>query len=270
MSLLPLEALQTLRVGLDGGVARVTLARAHAMNALDTRMREELVQVLEACCADPRVRVLVLDAVGAAFCAGTDLYEITPSSAHIARVRGLNSRLLRTLRGGRVPAIALLRGPAAGIGLSIALACDLRFATPRARLLTAFGKLGLTADGGLTWLLSRTAGLARAMEMLYTEEPVSAEQAERWGLVNAVLEDDRIEQHVSGLAHRLASRSPDALAAMKASMNDTLRMSFAEALDHEFDQQARLMDGQAFQERFASVLGEIQARRATGPTGDSS
>lgn len=255
MSMASVGTLHTVRMACGAGVLNITLARPEAMNALNALMREELVEVLEAAAADPQVVVVVLGAEGAAFCAGSDLREITPSSAHITRVRGLNSRLLKVLRDGCKPTIAVLRGPAAGIGLSMALACDLRFATHQARLLTAFGKLGLTADGGLTWLLSRTAGLGRAMEMLYTEEPVGAEQAQRWGLVNGVFDDDQIEHRVMAVAQRLASRSPAALAAMKASMNDTYRMSFTEALDREFDLQARLMDGEDFRDRFDVLRG---------------
>jgi 2-(1,2-epoxy-1,2-dihydrophenyl)acetyl-CoA isomerase len=244
---------ECVRIAVDSAIAWITMARPATANALNTRMRMELVQAVEAAHADDAVRVIVIDGEGSAFCAGSDLAEIIPSSAHITRVREPNTRLLRILRCGGKPTIALMRGPAAGIGLAIALACDLRFATANTQLHTSFGRLGLTADGGLSWLLARTCGLGRAMEMLYTEAPVMAEQAERWGLLNAIVADHEIDARVRKVAERLTSRSAAALAAMKASMNEAGQLSFEEVLSREFDRQAQLMDGEAFQERFAKL-----------------
>lgn len=241
------------------GVGWLRLNRPGQANALNGALRTELLAALAALNDDASVRVVVLEGAGRHFCAGTELAEVVPSSAHIERVREPNTRALTLLRTGK-PAIALVRGAAAGIGLSLALACDLRVATPDARLVSAFGRLGLSADGGLTWLLSRTVGLARAMEMLYTEEAVDAARAERWGLLNAVVAEEEIVAHVRALALRLASRSGDALAAMKQSMNEASSLDFAEAMSREFDRQARLMDGADFHARFEQALAAMRQR----------
>lgn len=243
------------------GVGWLLLNRPGQANALNDDLRAQLLAALAGFNDDPAVRVIVLEGAGGHFCSGTELTEVTPSSAHIARVREPNTRLLSLLRGGK-PALALVRGAAAGIGLSLALACDLRFATPDARFVTAFGKLGLSADGGLTWLLSRTVGLSRAMEMLYGEEAVDAAKAERWGLINAVVPPDQISAHVHTLAARLASRSPEALVSMKTSMNEASLLGFSEAMSREFDRQAALMDGAEFQGRFALALETFLRRRS--------
>jgi len=165
-------------------------------------------------------------------------------------VREPNVELLKLLRLGPKPVVAMMTGPAAGIGLSIALACDLRFATPDVFLYSAFGKLGLTADGGLTWLLARLAGLGRGLEMLYCERRIGAEEALSWGLLNGVVEPDAIHAHVAGMAAALAGRSGESLAAMKQSMNRAAFAGFEDAMNHEFDLQAALLDGDEFQSRY--------------------
>ncbi|MDO9358050.1 MAG: enoyl-CoA hydratase-related protein [Polaromonas sp.] len=242
-----------LRQTIEEGVCWLTLNRPQRANALNTALRNALLGAVREAMSNKAVKVLVLDSSGSAFCAGSDIDEIIPSPAHIDRVRGPNTELLALLRNGPKPTIAVLRGVAAGIGLSLALACDLRFASPRAGLLAAFGRLGLTADGGLTSSLIRTMGFARGMEMLYTERKLTAAEALDWGAVNAVVQDNDLTQYTLQQTRGLSGRSSDALAAMKAAMNLALTSTFDEMVQFEFDQQAELMGGSAFHDRFKSL-----------------
>ena len=150
--------------------------------------------------------------------------------------------------------IAALNGVAAGIGASIAMACDLRYATPEAALVEAFVKIGLTPDGGATWFLPRFIGTAKAFEIMYTGDPLPAADAERFGLYNRVVPADSLEETVRDLAQALARGPAMALAAAKRSVNFSVNSTFEEALDFEFMLQGVQMQGQDFKEGVTAFL----------------
>lgn len=194
----------------DDGVAVLTLNRPDRRNALSEAMISNLGRLLGRLESDPDVGCVVLTGAGGAFCAGGDVKgfaERTPGAADPGREH--RQRASQRATSGRLwrmatPTIAMLPGPAAGAGLSLALACDLRYAAAGAVLTTAFAKVGLSGDYGSAWFLVRLVGPAKARELLLLSERISAEEAARLGLVNAVHDGERLEREVMTIARRLA------------------------------------------------------------------
>ena len=152
------------------------------------------------------------------------------------------------------PTIAAVNGVAAGIGASIAFACDLRYAVPEASFREAFVRIGLTVDGGATWLLPRIIGSGKALEMFYTGDPLGAEEGAGLGLVNRVVEPGELEPTVRSLAERLATGPAAALGAIKRSVNFAAGATLEEALDFEFLLQGAMMETEDFQEGVMAFL----------------
>src|SRR5262252_9227705 len=197
------EVEQHVDVHAHGGIALVRLNRPQKMNAIGALTRQQLGEALKQAEHDDAVRVVVLTGTGRFFSSGADVTEMGESGAgmrspeDIGRVlRGEYMPILQRLRTMPKPVIAAMNGPAAGIGASYALACDIRIATPEAYLLEAFINIGLAPDGGVSWLLPRLAGTAVAYEMFFTGKPLSAEDAHRLGIINRLVPSDRLEQEV--------------------------------------------------------------------------
>src|SRR5690242_7752355 len=131
------------------------------------------------------------------------------------------------------PVIAAMNGPAAGIGVSYALACDIRIATPEAYLMEAFINIGLAPDGGVSWLLPRLAGTAVAYEMFFTGQALSAADAHRLGVINRIVPAEQLEAEVRGLAAQLVAQPRQALAAAKRAVLHALESGYEEALEFE-------------------------------------
>jgi 2-(1,2-epoxy-1,2-dihydrophenyl)acetyl-CoA isomerase len=166
--------------------------------------------------------------------------------------------MLMRLRTMPKPVIAAMNGPAAGIGASYALACDIRIATPEAYLLEAFINIGLAPDGGVSWLLPRIAGTGVAYEMFFTGKPLSATDAHRLGIINRLVPADRLEAEVRELAAHLVSQPRQALAATKRAVNHALESSFEEALEFE----SYLQEAQTATPEFAEGVAAFLARRS--------
>jgi len=222
------------------GVAIFTLNRPQARNALSDRLTPALRAGIAACDADPEVGAFLITGSGAAFCAGGDVKGM---AAPGSRTRSVSARVAelvvrqRALTGAlvmsRKPSIAALPGPAAGAGLSLALACDLRLASPGAFMRTAYVRIGLPGDYGVSWLLSRTVGPARARELMLLSEDVDARRGEQLGLVNRVVPDDQLFAAAFELAARLASGPRQAIGLIKDNLDDAQRLGFLESLDAE-------------------------------------
>ena len=165
--------------------------------------------------------------------------------------------MLTRLRTMPKPTIAAMNGPAAGIGASYALACDIRIATPEAYLLEAFINIGLAPDGGVSWLLPRLAGTAVAYEMFFTGKPLAAEDAHRLGIINRLVHADRFEAEVREFASELARQPRQALAAAKRAVNHALESSYEEALEFE----SYLQEAQAGSQEFVDGVQAFLARR---------
>lgn len=225
---------------LDDGVAVLTLNRPAARNALSDRLTPALRRMIRSLGARTDVGVLVITGAGGAFCAGGDIKGMAASSKprldETAAVADLQQRQ-RTLTGAlmalRIPTLAALPGPAAGAGLALALACDIRIAARSAFVSTGYARVGLSGDYGINWLLTRLVGTARARELMFTAARVNSATCERIGLVNRVVADDAFETAWRDLALSLASGPRQALAHIKDNLDRALDQDFLSALDHE-------------------------------------
>jgi 2-(1,2-epoxy-1,2-dihydrophenyl)acetyl-CoA isomerase len=247
-------ATETVQTALENHVLWIRLNRPESMNAVNGELRAALAAAVRDAERNPEARVVVVTGTGRAFCSGADVRELAGRDGGIDVIRGEYERILTGLHNMPKPTIAALNGVAAGVGASIAMACDLRFAVPEASLVEAFVKIGLTPDGGASWFLPRFIGAARAFELMYTGDPLSAAEAERLGLYNRVVAGDQLEATVRELAERLAAGPAMALAAAKRSVNFSVNSTFEEALDFEFLLQAVQMQGQDFKEGVTAFL----------------
>jgi enoyl-CoA hydratase/carnithine racemase len=217
------------------GVAVVTLNRPDRLNAWTARMEVEYRTALAEADADPDVRVAVVTGAGRGFCAGADTEALTgivetgrygegtsatgdrePVPMPGADVRPDFAHGFSWMLGLRKPLIAAINGPAAGVGFVLACFTDIRFAAAGAKLTTSFGRLGLPAEHGVSWMLPRLVGLARAADLLFSSRVVLAEEAERIGLVNEVLAPAELLPHTIEYAKRMASEiAPSSLLMLK-------------------------------------------------------
>ncbi len=205
--------------GDDAGVAVLTLDRPERLNAMNLPLIDELHDALAEVADDPDVRVLVLTGEGRGFCAGLDLVDLAPDGSGAPEGRGRVQRgmdlqqriasLVPTLRGLRVPVIAAVNGAAAGGGLALALAADVRIAARAARFNVAFVRIGLSGcDIGVSWLLPRWIGASRAFELLLTGRIVESDEAADIGLVTRVVEDDELLDAALVTARQICANSP--------------------------------------------------------------
>lgn len=253
-------AADVVRTALENGVLWIRLNRPDSMNAVNAELRRALAAAVRDAERNPEVRAVVVTGTGRAFCSGADVREFASREGAVEQIAGEYHRILNGLRTMPKPTIAAMNGVAAGIGASIAMACDLRFATPEASLVEAFVKIGLTPDGGATWFLPRFIGTAKALEVMYTGDPLKAEDAERLGLYNRVLPGAELEGAVRELAERLAAGPTMALAAAKRSVIFGADVPFEEAVDFEFLLQGVQMQGEDFKEGVAAFLEKRKPR----------
>jgi 2-(1,2-epoxy-1,2-dihydrophenyl)acetyl-CoA isomerase len=213
--------------------------RPQRRNALSLPMVDALARVLADVEVDDTVGAVVVTGAGGAFCAGGDVKAMAEGAAGAStRERELRQRRSQSATSGRLfrmskPTLAALPGPAAGAGLALALACDLRYAADRAVLTTAFAKVGLAGDYGCGWFLTRLVGTSRARELLYFSDKLSAQEAASLGLVNAVLPTESLHEQVLDRARRLANGPRVALAAMKDNLVRAVHAPLEDYMDAE-------------------------------------
>jgi 2-(1,2-epoxy-1,2-dihydrophenyl)acetyl-CoA isomerase len=223
---------------IEGGVATLRLNRPDRLNALSTPIMEGLLEALPRLADDGAVGAIVLTGTGRAFCAGGDVKSMAEGSVQrsseeaVAHLRG-RMEVSRLLHEVPKPTIAMVNGVAAGAGLSLALACDLRIAARSARLVTAFANIGFSGDFGGSYFLSKLVGTGKARELYYTAEPIEAEQALSLGIINRMVDDDQLVQAAASLARRLAQGPRVALARMKQNFNAAESATLGELLDLE-------------------------------------
>ena len=210
---------------LGEGLERLTLNRPDRLNAMNQPMAEALLAHFEARRRDAATRVIVIRGAGRAFSSGADLKAMGQPDALKDGPRGdwVLRDLMKAMRACRQPLIALVRGPAAGGGLALALACDVIVAAESAAFHSAFINIGLSgAELGVSWRLQRTIGVSRAREMLLTGRPIHAADALRLGLVSATVPDPDLDAHGLALAADMLKARPDALRLSKRSFDATL------------------------------------------------
>lgn len=236
-----------------GSVTRITLNRPDRLNALTHAMSDELVDAFTEAREDASVRAILLTGAGRGFCAGQDLTEFSETSdgkppdieAHLERAY---HKLIPIMVEIPKPVVCAVNGVAAGAGVSLAIACDVRIASEAARFTQAFVKIGLVPDSGGTWLLPRVVGAAKALELSITGEMVDAESALRMGLVSRVVAADALEKESLDYAAALAALPTVAIGEAKALIRDAIASDLNQALRREAQAQSRMGQTHDFME----------------------
>jgi 2-(1,2-epoxy-1,2-dihydrophenyl)acetyl-CoA isomerase len=228
----------------EGAVLTLRLNRPERLNALNVPLARAIVDALERASADETARVVVLTGAGRGFCAGGDVAVLRD-----ARSRNAGHELESLVRAGKEialaicgmskPVIASVNGPAAGGGMNLALACDVRIASDQASFGESFARLGLYPDFGGTFFLPRLVGPAKAAELFFTGEMISAAEAAQLGIVNRVVLRDALAAETKKLAAQLAAAPPMAASAVKRALFGAERVALERALDAEIEQQVR-------------------------------
>lgn len=232
------------RLEVDGALARITLARQQAGNAINLAFSQALLAAARSCAANPAIRAVLLRAEGRAFCVGGDLTELDAVGdrrpEHIQRLATDFHAAQATLMTLRAPVVVAVQGAAAGAGLGLAMCGDLILAGASAHFTSAYTAIGLSADGGSTYLLPRLIGLRRTQAFLLTNQRLSAETALDWGLVSAVSADNRLAADSEALALVLSSGPTQAIGGIKRLLSETLSRTFVAQTDAETLEIARL------------------------------
>jgi 2-(1,2-epoxy-1,2-dihydrophenyl)acetyl-CoA isomerase len=260
--------LKTVRCRIIDGVGWMTLHRPDQLNAWVPQLGDDMLEALHGFADNPAVRAIVVTGAGRAFSAGADLKDsgsFKPDGTVdvLTPLRESYNPVLLTVRTMPKPVIAAVNGPAAGIGCSLALACDLVVASQSAYFLLAFVNIGLGLDGGASQTLIERVGQARAFEMAFLGERVPSGRALEWGIVNQVVADEELESAVTELALRLAAGSPGAYATIKRTINARAYADFAELLDLEAELQQQRAETKDFREGVAAFI-EKRAATFTG------
>jgi 2-(1,2-epoxy-1,2-dihydrophenyl)acetyl-CoA isomerase len=260
---------QQIAVDRDGAVARITLNRPDKLNALTQVMSDELVDAFTRAGEDDGVRAVLLTGAGRGFCAGQDLSEFRDATGEAGprdikeHLRHAYHKLIPIMVEIPKPVVCAVNGVAAGAGLSLAVACDVRIAGEAARFTQAFVKIGLVPDSGGTWLLSRVVGPAKALELSITGEMVDADSALRIDLVSRVVATDALEKEALDYASTLAAMPTAAIGEAKALFRNAPASTLQEALDAEADAQQRMGSTHDFTEG-VTAFGEKREPRFQG------
>ena len=243
-------------VDVRGAVTWIRLNRPDSLNALTSRMSDEMVDVVSSVAADDAVRCLVVTGEGRGFSAGQDLKEFDAVAdldieRHLERAY---HRLIPALVDLPKPVVAAVNGIAAGAGLSLALACDIRIASDAAAFLQAFVRIGLVPDSGGTWLLPRAVGYAKALELSMTGERIDAAEALRIGLVHRVVPADDLEKEITTFADGLAAMPTTAIGLLKRLLRDAAGLTLEEALAREAAAQSEAAGSHDFVEGVAAFI----------------
>lgn len=251
----------TVMLGIEDGVATIVLNRPDVGNAVDLPMAHKLSALVRQCADDASVRCVVLTGAGRMFCVGGDVSAM--AAAGDARPDFLSElveafhEISRPLMHMDKPVLTLVNGPAAGAGLSLALSADVVLAARSASFLAAYAAVGLTADGGASWLLPRLVGLRKAQEMILLNRPVAAEEAERIGLVSQAVDDADLLNMGRETATRLAASSMPAFAGSR----DLLRTSFETSFEQQLDLERSSMTAAARTAENAEGIAAFLERR---------
>jgi len=228
---------ETLLYTVSNNYCVITLNRPDVYNALNETMKRELNDAFKQIAKDPEIRCVVLRGAGdKAFCSGQDLKEHAGKEGSRSLKDSLEKSynpLIRKMRNLEKPVIGMINGVAAGAGLSIALACDLRIMAQTAKLIEVFIRIGLVPDSGSHWFLPRLVGMARAFEYAALGQDITAEEAERVGLVNKIVPPSELESVTMGLAARLAQAPTKAIGLIKRTLNKSLASDLDTILDYE-------------------------------------
>ncbi len=261
---------ETVDLKVENGVAEITLNRPERLNAWTAQFGDDLREALLTDAADPAVRSVLITGAGRGFSSGADLKEMLEQRASGGQVPDVGEMLrtryhpiIKGIRELPKPVVAAVNGPAVGIGCSLALACDLIWAAKSAIFGLAFVNIGLVPDGGSTFLVPVAAGKARALEMALLGDPIPAEQALDWGLINRVVPDGDLIDDARELAQRLAKGPTRSYAQSKRALNNSMLKIMDEQLDLEADIQGEMVTSSDFIEGVSAFI-EKRDPRFTG------
>ncbi len=252
---------ETMELAKQDRIAVLTLNRPDKLNAVSPQMWWDLAAAMDEIQTDDEIRVLILTGKGRGFCAGADVAETLTLAVSGNAPPRTKEQLkepvgIAGLRLAKIkkPTLAAVNGVAAGMGFSLALACDIRIASENARFTNAFVRMGLIPDNGLTYSLSRLVGLAKALEIMYTCEPINAREAERIGLVNRVVPASDLMQVTMGLARKIVEAAPIAVEMTKQTTVRALNCDLEQLIEIETYAQKVCMETGDFKEGVAAFL----------------
>ncbi|SRX83530.1 putative enoyl-CoA hydratase EchA10 (enoyl hydrase) (unsaturated acyl-CoA hydratase) (crotonase) [Mycobacterium tuberculosis H37Rv] [Mycolicibacterium parafortuitum] len=262
------QGIDHLTVSLDGGVLTVTLNRPDSLNSLSAPMLETFAATLERAAGDSRVRVVRIGGAGRGFCSGAGISEedhANPGASGTPDdVLDAANRCIRAIANLPQPAVAVVQGAAAGVGVSLALACDVVLASEKAFFMLAFTKIGLMPDGGASALIAAAVGRIRALRMALLAERIPAAEAYNWGLVSAVYPADDFETEVDKVVNTLVTGPAASLRLTKNAINAATLTELEPALERETKGQLELLHSndfregtQAFQQRRAPKFTDV-------------
>jgi enoyl-CoA hydratase/carnithine racemase len=240
---------ETILVERDERVGTITLNRPQALNALNSQVMNEVTSAATELDDDPEIGAIIITGAGTAFCSGgnvkgmgahRDPKRLAMSDADkIADLQERQRLLTGVLVSVRKPTIAALPGAAAGAGMALAMACDIRIAAQSAFMSTGYRNAALSGDYGIAWLLTRLVGTSRARELMFTGERVTSARCEQIGLFNRVVPDEKLQEEAFALAKSMAEGPAVALRYMKDNLDEALMFDYATALDHEAERMIR-------------------------------
>jgi 2-(1,2-epoxy-1,2-dihydrophenyl)acetyl-CoA isomerase len=244
----------------DGAVLTITLNRPDVLNAINRAVHEQLRAGLKEA-RDPEVRAVIVTGAGRGFCVGQDLTELREAAGDIAeRLRDFYHPNLLALRALEKPVIAAVNGAAAGAGLSLACACDLRIAADSASFVPAFINIGLIPDTGGSYFVTQLLGYARAFEWLTSGRKLTAAEAHGWGLVSEVVEDERLPLRAGEIAAELAAMPTRGIGMTKRLLDRASSFRLEEQLEFEAQLQAAATQSEDFAEGVAAFLEKREPR----------
>ncbi|MCY3602481.1 MAG: enoyl-CoA hydratase [Chloroflexi bacterium] len=252
------DATDELIVDQCDGVLTLTFNRPERLNAISGPMLAALSEQLDRANVDPEIRVVVLTGAGRGFCAGLDLKARADgddmSGATDLRLFDLHNTPPLVLHRMDKPVICALNGPAAGYGMDLALGCDIRIASDRAKLGAVFVRRGVLPESGGTWYLPRLVGWAKAAEIAFMGDVLNAERSHELGLVNRVVPHDDLMDEVRAVAGRIASNAPYSVQATKRMMRLGMDETFETAVDHTYLQLRPMFTSEDFREGMTAFL----------------
>ena len=241
-------------VDIEQAVLTITLNRPDVLNALDNALRKRLAEALEQA-GDSAVRAVVITGAGRAFCVGQDLAELQEREGDIGELlRSQYHPIVRAIRALEKPVIAAVNGPAAGAGLALACACDIRIAAADATFVPAFIKAGLVPDSGGSLFIERLLGFARAFEWMGTGRTLGADEALDWGLVSEVVDAEALPARAAELAAQLAAGPTRALGLTKRLFDEAAMSTLEEQLEREAAFQNLVAETDDYAEGVAAFL----------------
>lgn len=246
----------TLKLSLENGLLTVLLNRPERMNAANPAMIGELKAVYEAAATDETVRCVLVSGEGKAFCSGRDLAAAKPNEDAYAIITGEINPMLAAVYNCPKPTIAAVNGAAMGVGLGIALACDIVWCADNARFSSPFANLGVALDSGGHYFLPRLIGIPRALEMAYTATVIRGKQAEAWGIASRSVPGLKLREWTTALGKRIAAGPLRAYMGQKALMRRSPGLDYAGAMDQEARLQASLVGGPEYAEGLAAFRGK--------------